>query len=180
MWTLLAPTSPTPAMAKAATAAAEETGSPWLIFVLIAVGVLLLGGIFLFVALRKNRAGTESQCASCGKMMLPEWDKCMFCKVPRHQRQAALAFVSGPMMGKSLELTAEVTTIGAAEGSTVHLVDNGVSRKHAGIRKAEGGYELADLGSTNGVYVNGEKVAKRKLQLGDVIRVGTTEMVFKD
>ena len=41
------------------------------------------------------------------------------------------------------------------------------------------GYELADLGSTNGVYVNGERVAKRKLQLGDVIRVGATEMIFK-
>ena len=60
------------------------------------------------------------------------------------------------------------------------LADPAVSRKHAGIRKVESNYELADLGSTNGVYVNGEKVAKKKLALGDVIRVGTTEMVFKN
>ena len=59
------------------------------------------------------------------------------------------------------------------------LSDTGVSRKHVGIKKNDVGYELADLGSTNGVYVNGEKVARRKLEVGDVIRVGTTEMVFR-
>ena len=64
-------------------------------------------------------------------------------------------------------------------GNTVLLTDTGVSRKHVGIKRVEGGYELADLGSTNGVYVNGEKVARRKLEVGDVIRVGTTEIVFR-
>jgi len=72
-----------------------------------------------------------------------------------------------------------VTTIGSTAGNTVLLTDTGVSRKHLGIKRLEGGYELADLGSTNGVYVNGEKVARRKLEVGDVIRVGTTEMVFR-
>ena len=42
------------------------------------------------------------------------------------------------------------------------LTDTGVSRKHVGIRRVDGGFELADLGSTNGVYVNGEKVARRR------------------
>jgi pSer/pThr/pTyr-binding forkhead associated (FHA) protein len=86
------------------------------------------------------------------------------------------------MSGKTIALDTEVTTIGSAPGSTVTLKDAGVSRKHAGIRRltdGDSGYELADLGSTNGVYVNGEKVAKKKLQLGDVIRVGASEMVFK-
>ena len=72
-----------------------------------------------------------------------------------------------------------MTTIGSAPGTSVQLEGQGVSRKHAGIRKADGGYELADLGSTNGVYVNGERVAKKQLRSADVIRVGTTEIVFR-
>ena len=54
-----------------------------------------------------------------------------------------------------------------------------VSRKHAAIRKVDSNYELADLGSTNGVYVNGHKVPKKTLEAGDIIRVGNTEAVFK-
>ena len=73
----------------------------------------------------------------------------------------------------------EVTTIGSVAGNTVVLADPAVSRKHAGIRKVDANYELADLGSTNGVYVNGHKVPKKTLEPGDIIRVGNTEAVFK-
>jgi len=93
--------------------------------------------------------------------------------------RAELEFVSGPLVGQTINLDRDVTTIGSTAGNTVLLSDTGVSRKHLGIKRMEGGYELADLGSTNGVYVNGEKVARRKLEVGDVIRVGTTEMVFR-
>lgn len=173
MLALLAPTL------KHAAPAPEPSSFPlWIIFTLVAVGILGLGFAILIVALKKGKA-VEELCPSCGKVMMADWPKCMFCKTPRGIKKAALEFVSGPMMGKSIDLDGPVTTIGTAPGSTVTLVDGGVSRKHAGIRKAEGAFELADLGSTNGVYVNGEKVAKRRLQLGDVIRIGTTEMVFK-
>jgi pSer/pThr/pTyr-binding forkhead associated (FHA) protein len=90
-----------------------------------------------------------------------------------------LEFVSGPLSGQIVGLERDVTTIGSVAGNTVLLTDTGVSRKHVGIRRVEAGFELADLGSTNGVYVNGEKVARRKLTAGDVIRVGTTEIVFR-
>jgi hypothetical protein len=94
-------------------------------------------------------------------------------------RRAELEFVSGPLVGQTIHLERDITTIGSVAGNTVLLTDTGVSRKHVGIRKVGAGYELADLGSTNGVYVNGEKVARRKLEGGDVIRVGTTEIVFR-
>ena len=162
--------------------AAEQPDEPgvsiWLILILVAVGVLVLGGLILLLAVKRGKP-KEIPCPNCGKIMMESWPQCMFCKTPRGARKASLEFLSGPMMGRTIDLDGPVTTIGSAQGSTVHLNDTGVSRKHAGIRKADGGYELADLGSTNGVYVNGEKVAKRKLQIGDVIRVGTTEMVFK-
>jgi pSer/pThr/pTyr-binding forkhead associated (FHA) protein len=92
---------------------------------------------------------------------------------------AIIEFKSGPLAGRSYPLERDVTTIGSVEGNTVVLQDTGVSRKHVGIRKVDGGFELADLGSTNGVFVNGEKNARRRLVAGDVIRIGTSEAVFR-
>ena len=85
----------------------------------------------------------------------------------------------GPLASQSLQLTEEVTTMGSVAGNTVVLADPAVSRKHAGIRRVDSGYELADLGSTNGIYVNGRKVPKKMLDQGDIIRIGNTEAVFK-
>jgi pSer/pThr/pTyr-binding forkhead associated (FHA) protein len=111
--------------------------------------------------------------------MLPTWTKCRFCGATAAEQRAELEFVSGPLVGQTVGLDRDVTTIGSVAGNTVLLTDTGVSRKHIGIKRVDNGYELADLGSTNGVYVNGEKVARRKLEVGDVIRVGTTEIVFR-
>ena len=142
-------------------------------------GVVLLGVLLLVVAaVRKNRP-RERPCTSCGRVMLPTWTKCRFCGAAATEQRAELEFVSGPLVGQTVGLDRDVTTIGSVAGNTVLLTDTGVSRKHVGIKRLDGGYELADLGSTNGVYVNGEKVARRKLEVGDVIRVGTTEIVFR-
>jgi hypothetical protein len=156
----------------------EPPTSPWLIFILVAAGVLALGVLILLLALKRGKP-EEVPCANCGKIIMADWPRCMFCKAPRGSKKASLEFLSGPMMGRTLDLDGPVTTIGTAPGSTVTLNDTGVSRKHAGIRKADGGYELADLGSTNGVYVNGHKMPKKTLEPGDIIRVGNTEAVFK-
>jgi hypothetical protein len=144
-------------------------------------GVVLIGVVVLVVAARRGgkQPKRDLQCKSCGRVMMAEWDKCRFCGAAARDLRAELEFVSGPLVGRTIDLNRDVTTIGSVAGNTVLLTDTGVSRKHVGIKKVEGGYELADLGSTNGVYVNGEKVARRKLEVGDVIRVGTTEMVFR-
>jgi len=145
----------------------------------VALGVLGFGAVLLVASLRRPGAAREEPCPSCGRMMLASWTECLFCHAPRGYKKPQLEFVSGPLAGQVVALDGEVTTIGSAPGSTVALQDVGVSRKHAGIRRDGSGFELADLGSTNGVYVNGEKVARRRLAPGDVIRVGSTEMVFK-
>lgn len=159
-------------------AEAGRASMPWWILVLVVVVVVVVGVSILLLASRRAK-GAEVPCRKCGRILLPQWTHCMFCKTPRDDHPAALKFVSGPLAGRTLTLEGEVTTIGSAPGSSILLTDGGVSRKHCGIRVVEGGYELADMGSTNGVYVNGEKVAKKTLQLGDVIRIGTTEIVFK-
>lgn len=142
-------------------------------------GVIGLALLLLVVALVRRRRPAEVVCRGCGRVLMPDWAKCRFCGTPARELRAELEFVSGPLLGQTIGLDRDVTTIGSVAGNTVLLADTGVSRKHIGIKRLDGGYELADLGSTNGVYVNGEKVARRKLEVGDVIRVGTTEMVFR-
>ena len=174
MLTLLAPTIET-----VDPKAAEAGGPPWWLFIVVVAVIVIVGLVMLVLSLRKNSEAAEVPCTNCGKILMADWPQCMFCKTPRGSKQASLEVLSGPLSGRTIALDGEVTSIGSAPGSTVVLSADGVSRKHIGIRRAGAVYELADLGSTNGVYVNGEKVAKKRLELGDVIRVGTTEMVFK-
>lgn len=151
---------------------------PWGLPAIIG-GIVLFGVLLLVVAAVRKKRPRERPCGSCGRVMLPNWTKCKFCGASVAAERAELEFVSGPLVGQTVGLDRDVTTIGSVAGNTVLLTDTGVSRKHIGIKRVDGGYELADLGSTNGVYVNGEKVARRKLEVGDVIRVGTTEIVFR-
>ena len=71
--------------------------------------------------------------------------------------------------GKEAELV-----IGREEGCSIHLPGNDVSRRHALLRKGEPGFgaELVDMGSRNGVHVNGRRVSSAQLRRGDVIRLG--------
>src|ERR1700679_213352 len=88
-------------------------------------------------------------CGGCKRVMLAQWTKCLFCGWAPGAR---LEFMMGPMANQVLQLAEDVTTIGSVSGNTVVLADPAVSKKHAGIRRVEGNFELADLGSTNGVY----------------------------
>src|SRR5215208_6688760 len=146
-----------------------------LIGLIVGGAVLLL--VVIFVAAAKNAKPKQQKlCGGCRRVMLPAWTECLFCG---WAPVARLEFILGPMANQTLALAEEVTTIGSVAGNTVVLADPAVSRKHAGIRKVDSSYELADLGSTNGVYVNGHKVPKKTLEPGDIIRVGNTEAVFK-
>jgi hypothetical protein len=73
----------------------------------------------------------------------------------------------------------EQATVGRAEGCDVVLTDTGVSRRHAELITTESGTLLRDLGSTNGSYVNGVRVAEQALRDGDRLTFGTTDLVFR-
>ena len=146
-----------------------------LIGIIVGTALLLLI-ILILVAKKSSTPKVQKVCGGCRRVMLPVWTKCLFCG---WAPVARLEFILGPMANQTLPLTEEVTTIGSVAGNTVVLADPAVSRKHAGIRRIDHSYELADLGSTNGVYVNGHKVPKKTLEIGDIIRVGNTEAVFK-
>ena len=65
------------------------------------------------------------------------------------------------------------------EDADITIHDSEVSRRHAEVRLAGAGLEIEDLGSTNGTFVNGERIqGERALGPGDVIRVGNTELAL--
>ncbi len=71
-------------------------------------------------------------------------------------------------------------TIGRSRDCEIVLEDTGISRRHAEIRPGSEGWTLEDLGSTNGVLVNGRKIAgAQALSEGDRVELGSTEIVFE-
>lgn len=86
----------------------------------------------------------------------------------------ALRFISGKYQGGefALEDNREVI-IGRSTDLDMVLVDEMVSRKHAKLVLKGNRVELADLGSTNGVFVNGERVKQASVSVGDRILVGS-------
>lgn len=147
----------------------------------------LLMGLFATsgVGLVAYTSRTPSKiCEKCKREMEAAWTNCLFCGhnpslAGGSGKPAILHFVTGPLKDQIVYLEKSITTIGSVRGNDVIIQDTVVSRKHVGIRKVDGGYELADFGSTNGVFVNGEKIPRKKLNVGDIIRVGTTEIIFR-
>lgn len=142
----------------------------------IIVGGVLVLVLLLVILAKSGKKGSGRVCGQCKKNMAPTWSKCMFCG---WQPAARLEFILGPLAGQTIKLTEEMTTLGSVAGNTIVLADPAVSRKHVAIRRQDGSFEVADLGSTNGIYVNGHKVPKKALAPGDIVRVGNTEMVFR-
>ncbi len=142
----------------------------------IIAGGSLVFLILLILIIRATGKKPQRLCGGCRRVMLPDWQRCMFCGwVP----QPRLEFVCGPLAGQTIPLTTEVTTLGSVAGNNIVLSDPAVSRKHIGIRWTGQAFELADLGSTNGVYINGHKMPKKNLVSGDIMRIGNTEFVFR-
>jgi pSer/pThr/pTyr-binding forkhead associated (FHA) protein len=88
----------------------------------------------------------------------------------------ALKFISGKYQGGEFPLKAEKQiVIGRSSELDMVLVEDMVSRKHARISvNGTGHISIEDLGSTNGTFVNGEKVKQATLKEGDRILIGTS------
>ncbi|MCI0650310.1 MAG: sigma 54-interacting transcriptional regulator [Planctomycetes bacterium] len=73
----------------------------------------------------------------------------------------------------------ERVTIGRGAECEITLWDESASRRHATIERTGGDVVIADLGSANGIQVNGETVRRATLRAGDRLRIGTTELRFE-
>lgn len=80
---------------------------------------------------------------------------------------------TGPNPGTKYDLTKEVSLLGRDVSNEIILGDSEISRQHSRLTRTPGGYVLEDLGSTNGTFVNGERLmAPRVLNPGDLIALG--------
>jgi hypothetical protein len=87
----------------------------------------------------------------------------------------ALRFISGKYQGGEFPLPDDgEVVIGRSSELDMVLVEDMVSRRHAKISVENGNIFLEDLGSTNGSFVNGEKISRTKLAEGDRILIGTS------
>ena len=87
----------------------------------------------------------------------------------------ALRFISGKYQGGEFPLMVNSeTVIGRSSDLEMVLVEDMVSRKHAKIMTSEADIVIMDLGSTNGTFVNGERIKKSRVKEGDRILIGTS------
>ena len=87
----------------------------------------------------------------------------------------ALRFISGKYQGGEYPLPSEKEiVIGRGGELDIVLVEDMVSRKHAKLTTQQGKIVIQDLGSTNGTFVNGEKIKRARLKEGDRVLIGTS------
>ena len=84
----------------------------------------------------------------------------------------------GPNAGSKFFLDTDKTAVGRHPDSDIFLDDITVSRHHAEIRRGSNGFELHDVGSLNGTYLNRERLEEGDLRSGDEIQIGKFKLVF--
>ena len=90
------------------------------------------------------------------------------------RRQALL--VGG---GRRNVLSGSRVVLGRSREADIVLQDPNVSRRHAELRRDDEGWQVVDLGSTNGIKVNGRRVDHQSLSPGDQITIGVTDLTFE-
>ncbi|MDP2341350.1 MAG: FHA domain-containing protein [Deltaproteobacteria bacterium] len=97
----------------------------------------------------------------------------------RRTTAAELTFKRGKGSEVRVPLERTETVIGRDPVCDIVLSEKAASARHARIRRGPGGfYELEDLGSTNGVFVDGERVERMTLLDGDTFQIGDTRFAI--
>jgi hypothetical protein len=93
---------------------------------------------------------------------------------PEPSREVATLTVDG----RKHDVSTPSVVLGRSREADIRVGDVNASRRHAEVRQEDSSYWIVDLGSTNGVEVNGKRVDRARLSDGDRITIGTTEVVF--
>ncbi|WP_418790483.1 FhaA domain-containing protein [Phosphitispora sp. TUW77] len=93
--------------------------------------------------------------------------------------RALLVQKTGSRDIRKFPLSEKGLIMGRRRSSDIPFDDSNISRVHASIDYLEGSFFVTDLGSTNGTYVNGVRISKKKLSHGDQIRMGTILLEFR-
>ena len=92
----------------------------------------------------------------------------------------SIHIIQGFDQGERLEISSKIVRVGRDSNNELQLHDSEVSRFHAELQPAEGGFKVVDLGSSNGTFVNGERITSVALSSGDRIQLGKTHVVIKE
>lgn len=92
-------------------------------------------------------------------------------------KSVALSVTQGPMKGKVFSVTKPRVTLGRA-GTDIVIDDPEVSRRHCALEVHLGTAMLVDLGSTNGTFVNDERVETHELEHLSEFRLGNTTLML--
>jgi predicted component of type VI protein secretion system len=115
---------------------------------------------------------------AAGRTIIQRAGQASAAAAPPSARQSAGALLL--VAGRRLVLPASGAVLGRSRECDVVLDDSGISRRHAQIRPRGEGWTIADLGSTNGVRLNGRRVeGEASLRGGDRVELGSTEIVFE-
>jgi len=87
-----------------------------------------------------------------------------------------LVLLSEGFAGRTYELNVEKTTVGRVEDNAFQIAEPSVSSHHAEIILRGSDVVIKDLNSTNGTFINGEKVTETVLKPGQTLRFGTVEL----
>jgi len=98
-------------------------------------------------------------------------------KPKTNTKRAVLTMVAGNGSQDIIKLRRDATLFGRDKGDVV-INDSEVSATHCQIQNIDDIYHLFDMNSTNGTYVNNERVVKAKLKEGDIITIGQTSFKF--
>jgi pSer/pThr/pTyr-binding forkhead associated (FHA) protein len=143
----------------------------WL-FVIAAVGVVRTD---LFGAQRKRRAARKARPPRAAPPPAPRRSG----RVSRATPQQ-MVVTAGPLAGKTFPLTDAQITIGRADDATLVLTDDYASTRHARIFPQDGQWIVEDLGSTNGTYLDRQKVTQpTPVPVGVPIRIGKTVLELR-
>ncbi|HEV3400593.1 MAG TPA: FHA domain-containing protein [Acidimicrobiales bacterium] len=142
-----------------------------------------------------NPAGANF-CSSCGAVLEPSRDDTTITFVPVEatgdvaedeltvslgefpESTAMVVVKRGPNAGSKYALDQDVTRAGRHPDSDIFLDDITVSRRHAEIVRTPEGFDVQDVGSLNGTYLNRERIDKGRLSNGDELQIGKFKLVF--
>jgi len=89
---------------------------------------------------------------------------------------AKLVLLSAGMTGRTHDLKADKTTIGRVEDNTFQIAEPSVSSHHCEVLLRVNDVIVKDLNSTNGTFINGEKITEAAIKPGQILRLGQVEI----
>ena len=155
-----------------------------LVLTVARIGFLVLLWIFVFTVVGVIRrdlfAGARSRLVAATRGVGAAMPGATTAKVRKGRAAHQLVVTAGALAGTRITLGEHPITIGRAEDSTLVITDDYASARHARLVPRDGQWLLEDLGSTNGTYLDRNKVSvPTPVPLGVPIRIGRTALELR-